>query len=143
MLREISLLSLMIRLRTPLVIGTVLLVSVLSIVRLVLAPESRASSVAALTFLPLAIGILVILSRAVSDPERARKIAGRLRAGLVGAGVLLASSLLLSITDTLGLTGQSGGGGGRSMIVMLPAVVAVAADLLSARLENEAERDSD
>ena len=133
----------MIRLRTPLVIATVLAVAVLSVARLVLIPESWASSLAALAFLPLAIGALVIRSRSTSDPERAGKISGRLRAGLVGAGVLLATSLLLSITDKLGLTGQSGGEGGRSLIVMLPAIVAVAADLLSARLEREAEKDPD
>ena len=133
----------MIKLRTPLVIGTVLVVAVLSIVRLVLSPELRASSVASLAFLPLAIGVLVILSRSVSDSETARKISGGFRAGLVGAGALLATSLLLSITDALGLTGQSGGGGGRSLIIMLSAVVAVAVDVLSARLEHEAEKDPD
>jgi hypothetical protein len=133
----------MIKLRTPLVIGTVLVVAVLGIVRLVLLPETWASSLAALAFLPLAIGLLVIRSRSASNPERARKISGRLRAGLVGAGVLLATSLLLSITDKLGLTGQSGGGGGRSLMVMLPAIVAVAADTLSARLEQKAEKDPD
>lgn len=133
----------MIKLRTPLVIGTALVVAVLGIVRLLLLPESWASSLAALAFIPLAIGVLVIRSRSASDPEKARKISGRLRAGLVGAGVLLATSLLLSITDNLGLTGQNGGGGGRSVIVMLPAIVAVAADVLSARLEQKAEKDPD
>lgn len=132
----------MIKVRTPLVIGAVLAVAVLGIVRLVLFPESWASSFAALAFLPLAIGVLVIRSRSASDPESASRISGKLRAGLVGAGVLLATSLLLSITDKLGLTGQ-GGGGGRSLIVMLPAIVAVAADILSARLEQKAEKDPD
>ena len=133
----------MIKLRTPLVIGTVLLVAVLSILRLVLLPGLWVSSLAALAFIPLAIGVLMIRSRAASDSEKVRKISGRLRAGLVGAGVLLATSLLLSITDSLGLTGQSGDGGGRSLIVMLPAIVAAAADVLSLRLEQEAEKDPD
>jgi len=133
----------MIKLRTPLVIGTVLVVAVLSVVRLVLLPGSWASSLAALAFLPLAIGVLVTRSRLASDPERARKIVGKFRAGLVGAGVLLATSLLLSITDKLGFTGQSGGGGGRSLVVMLPAIVAAAADVLSTRLEQKAEKDPD
>lgn len=133
----------MIKLRTPLVIGTILVVTVLGIVRLVLLPGSWASSLAALAFLPLAIGVLVIRSRSASNPDRARKISGKLRAGLVGAGVLLATSLLLSITDTLGITGQGGAGGGRPLVVMLPAIVAVAADILSARLEQKAEKDPD
>lgn len=133
----------MIKLRTPLVTGAVLAVAVLGTVRLVLLPESWASSLAALAFVPLAIGVLVIRFHSAPDSERVRKISGRLRAGLVGAGVLLATSLLLSITDSLGLTGQSGGGGGRSLIVMLPAIVAGAADVLSSRLEQEAEKDPD
>lgn len=133
----------MIRLRTPLVMSTVLVVAVLSVVRLVLLPESWVSSLAALAFLPVAIGVLVMRSRSASDPERARKISGGLRAGLVGAGVLLATSLLLSITDQLGLTGENGGAGGRSLIVILPAIVAGAADFLSARLEQKAKGDPD
>lgn len=133
----------MIKLRTPLVIGTILVVAVLGILRLVLLPESWASSLAALAFFPIAIGVLVIRSRSDSDPDKATKISGRLRAGLVGAGVLLATSLLLSITDSLGITTQSVGGGGRSFMVMLPAIVAVAADILSARLEKKAEKDPD
>ena len=133
----------MVRVHTPLVTATVLVVTVLGIARLVLLPESWASSLAALAFLPLAIGVLVIRSRSASDPERARKISGKLRAGLVGAGVLLATSLLLSITDELGLTGQSVRGGGRSLIAVLPAIVAAAADILSARLERKAEKDPD
>jgi len=133
----------MVKIRTPLVIGTVLVVAVLCVVRLVLLPESWASSLAALAFLPIAVGVLVIRSRSASDPERARKVSGRLRAALVGAGVLLAISLLLSITDNIGLTGQSGGGGGRTLIVMLSAIVAVAADVFSAQLERKAEKHPD
>jgi hypothetical protein len=133
----------MIKLRTPLVIGTLLVVAVLSIVRLVLLPEAWASSLAALAFYPLAIGVLMIRSRSPSGSDRYRKNSGRLRAALVGAGVLLATSLLLSITDRLGLTGQGGGGGGRSLMVMLPAIVAAAADFLSSRLEQKAENDPD
>ena len=87
--------------------------------------------------------MVLILSRSASDPEKARKASGKLRAGLVGAGVLLATSLLLSITDDLGLTGQTGGGGGRSLLLILPAIVAAAADVLSARLEHKAEKDPD
>jgi hypothetical protein len=133
----------MIKLRTPLVIGTLLVVAVLSILRLVLLPEAWASSIAALAFYPLAIGVLMIRSRSPSDSDRYRKNSGKVRAALVGAGVLLATSLLLSITDRLGLTGQGVGGGGRSLMVWLPAIVAAAADFLSSRLEHKAEKDPD
>lgn len=133
----------MIKLRTPLVLGTVLVVTVLCVVRLVLLPESWASSLAALAFFPIAISILLIRSRSASEPGRAIKVSGKLRAGLVGAGVLLATSLLLSISDNIGLTGQSGGGTGGTLIAMLSAIVAVGVDLLSTRLERKAEKDPD
>ncbi len=133
----------MIKLRTPLVLGTVLVVTVLSVIRLALLPDSWASSLAAAAFLPIVIGVLMIRSRSASEPGKAIKVSGKLRASLVGAGVLLATSLLLSITDIIGLTGQNGGGAGGTLIVMLSAIVAVAIDLLSARLERKAEKDPD
>ena len=133
----------MIKLRTPLVSVTLLAVTVLCVVRLVLLPESWASSLAALAFFPIAIGILLLRSRSASEPGKAIKVSGKLRASLVGAGVLLATSLLLSITDSIGLTGQSSNGGGGTLIIMLSAIVAVATDLLSARLERKAEQDPD
>ncbi|MEL6869986.1 MAG: hypothetical protein AAFO81_09320 [Pseudomonadota bacterium] len=115
----------------------------LGIARLILVPESWASSLAALAFFPLAVGALVFRSRSVSDADKARKLSGKLRAGLVGAGVLLATSLLLSITDKLGYTGQSDDANERPLFVILAAIVAVATDLLSARLEKKAEEDPD
>jgi len=133
----------MIKLRTPLVSVTLLAVTVLCVVRLVLLPESWASSLAALAFFPIAIGILLLRSRSASEPGKAIKVSGKLRASLVGAGVLLATSLLLSITDSIGLTGQSSNGTGGTLIIMLSAIVAVATDLLSARLERKAEQDPD
>lgn len=133
----------MIKLRTPLVLGTVVLVTVLSIIRLVLLPESWVTSLAAAAFLPIAIGVLMLRSRPDSEPWKARKVSGKLRASLVGAGVLLATSLLLSITDIIGLTGQNGVGAGGTLIAILSAIMAVAIDLLSARLERKAEKDPD
>jgi hypothetical protein len=133
----------MIKLRTPLVLGTVLAVTVLCVVRLVLLPESWASSLAALVFFPIAISVLLIRSRSASKPEKALKVSGKVRAGLVGAGVLLATSLLLSIADHLGLSGQIDGGADGTLIAMLSAIVAVAVDLLSARLERKAEQEPD
>lgn len=133
----------MTKLGTPLVIGTVFVVTVLSVVRLVLMPESWGSSLAALLFFPSAFGVLAIRSRYVADPEKARMVSGKLRASLVGAGVLLATSMLLSITDHIGLTGQGDGGNGGNLIPILSALAAVAIDLLSGRLERKAEEDSD
>ena len=133
----------MVNLKTPLVITTVLIVLGMGVVRLVLVPEEWLSSLIALAFLPLAIGGLIFTSRSVSDPARTRKLSGRLRAALVGAGVLLATAMLLSVTDKLGITVQDAKSDVRSLAVLLPAIVATAADLLSARLEHQAEQDSD
>ncbi len=133
----------MVNLKTPLVITTVLIVLGMGVVRLVLVPEEWLSSLIALAFLPLAIGGLIFTSRSVSDPARTRKLSGRLRAALVGAGVLLATAMLLSVTDKLGITVQDAKSDVRSLAVLLPAIVATAADLLSARLEHQAEQDSE
>ena len=123
-------------------LGTVFIVSVLCIVRIILIPDTWATSLVALVFLPVSISLITIRSRNAGE-DRVNKISGKLRAGLVGAGVLLATSLLLSITDRLGFTQESASGGERSLIVILPAVIATAADLLSARLESKAEKDPD
>ena len=133
----------MVNLKTPLVITTVLIVLGMGVVRLVLVPEEWLSSLIALAFLPLAIGGLIFTSRSVSDPARTRKLSGRLRAALVGAGVLLATAMLLSVTDKLGITVQDAKSDVRSLAVLLPAIIATAADLLSARLEHQAEQDSE
>lgn len=133
----------MIKLRTPLVLGTVFLVTVLGVIRLVLMPESWASSLTALAFFPVAIGVLVIRSRSVAEPEKVREVSGKLRAGLVGAGVLIATSMLLSISEHIGLTGQRDGGFGGALIPILSAIAAVAIDMLSGRLERKAEEDPD
>jgi hypothetical protein len=77
-------------------------------------------------------------SRSASTTGNAQKVSGKLRAGLVGAGVLLATSLLLSITDGIGLTALSEGG---KLIAILSAIVAVAADLFTAQLERKAEME--
>ena len=133
----------MIKLLTPLVLGTVVIVSVLSVVQLILKPESWASSLIALAFLPLSIGILLYRSGSASDPSKARKVSGKLRAALVGAGVILATSLLLSITDYIGITLQKSEGAIGTLIALLSAMVVVAVDILSARLERKAEEDSE
>lgn len=133
----------MTKLLTPLVTGTVIAVILLGIVRLLLVPKAWLSSLVALAFLPLAIAAMLTWSRSRFDRHSAGKIPGKIRASLVGAGVLLASSLLLSITDELGYTGLGDSGDERSFLVVFLAIVAVAVDLFSARLEKKAEKTSD
>lgn len=131
----------MIRLFTPLVLCSVLAVLILCIVRLVLLPESWVSSLVALFFLPAVITALVLRARSQSS-DRA-KVSGKLRAALVGAGVALAGALLLSITDELRLTEATSSDGWRSFLPLVPAAIAVIADVMSARLEQKALEEED
>lgn len=133
----------MIRIRTPLVIGTILVVVILGVARLALMPDSWATSLVALAFFPIVFGVLTIRPPSNSDPEKTKQLAGKLRVGIVAAGVVLASSLLLSITDFIGLTAESGDAGGRSLLVMLGAVIASVAEVISSRLEKKAGKDAD
>ena len=132
-----------VRIATTLVIGTTIVVAVLAVILMYLEAERLWSLVVALLFLPVAMAILFIATRRMRNRERAVKLGGGLRAGLVGAGVLLATSLAFRITDSLGWTGGEAQLSGRSVIVFMPAIVAVLIELLSARLEYEAEKDPD
>ena len=130
-----------VRIATALVIGTTIVVAVLAVILMYLEAERIWSLVVAMLFLPIAIAALFVVTRRIEDHERAMKLGGKLRAGLVGAGVLLATALAFRITDTLGWTGGESELTGRSIIVFMPAVVAVLIDVLGARLEHEAEKD--
>lgn len=58
-----------------------------------------------------------------------------LRSALVGAGVLLATSLLISISELSGITGQIEQRLSASVMAILGAVIAAAADFFGARRE--------
>ena len=132
-----------VRIATTLVIGTTIVVAVLAVILMYLEAERLWSLVVAMLFLPVAMAVLFMATRRMRNRERAVKLGGKLRAGLVGAGVLLATSLAFSITDILGWTGNESQLKGRGIIVFMPAIVAVLIELLSARLEYEAEKDPD
>ena len=112
---------------TPLVLGTTTAVAVLG----------------AMAFLPTVIAVLIWRARSILPPNEPVKTSGRLRAALVGAGVALAAALLFSITDQTGITQAYSDSEWRSVLTFLPAVIAVAIDLYSARLEKKAEQDPD
>ena len=128
----------MARLFTPLVLLTVVCVSLLGISRMILIPESLWASLAAVVFLPLVIGALLLKSGKSGIPNRDIKISGKLRAALVGAGVALGTGLLLSVIEHLGLTEIEKEGSGRFLVALVPAFIAVMADIVSARLEDKA-----
>ena len=132
-----------VRIATTLVIGTTIVVAILAVILMYLEAERLWSLVVAMLFLPVAMAALFVVTRRMRNHERAVKLGGKLRAGLVGAGVLLATSLAFRITDGLGWTGGDAQLTGRSIIVFMPAIAAVLIELLSARLEYEAERDAD
>ena len=131
----------MIRLFTPLVLATTLIVSVLAIVRILLLPESWISSLLALAFLPLVLGALVLRARSTAMPEESFKAPGKIRAALVGAGAALTAGLLLSIADPLGFSEDELRGKWGIIGTLLIAFVAVAVDFLTGRLEQKAGDD--
>lgn len=129
-----------VRLFTPLVLGATAAVVALGIVRAVLFPEAWLASLSGILFLPLVLAVLGRRRRHLT-PERARKTGAPLRAGIVGAAVLLSTAFALEILEALGIKEASEGGAG--IVALLPAIVAMAADLLGARLEQAAEREED
>ncbi len=132
-----------VRIATTLVIGTTIVVAILAVILMYLEAERLWSLIVAMLFLPIAMAVLFMSTRRMRNRERAVKLGSNLRAGLVGAGVLLATSLAFRITDILGWTGGDTQLKGRSIIVFMPAIVAVLIEVLSARLEYEAEKDPD
>lgn len=124
-------------------IATVVVVAMLAMTMIFLEPERLWAWIVAMMFLPVAMSSLILLKRRSGSHKRATKIGGGLRAGLVGAGVMLATSLGFSVTDALGLTGTDEQFSGRPIMLMLPAVIAVFVDLLGARLEHAAAQDPD
>ncbi len=130
-----------VRIATTLVIGTTIVVAVLAVILMYLEAERLWTLIVAMLFLPVAMAIRFMATRRMRNVERAIKLGGNLRAGLVGAGVLLATSLAFRITDSLGWTGGETQLSGRSIIVFMPAIVAILIEVLGARLEYEAEKD--
>lgn len=131
----------MIRLFTPLVLGTTLVVSALAIGRVVLSPDSWISSLLALAFLPLAFGTIVIRARLTSQSAGTTKTSGKIRAALVGAGAALAAALLLSIAEALGFSEREVTEDWGIVGTLLLSLIVVAGDLFSARLEHNARDD--
>jgi len=131
----------MIRLFTPLVLGTTFVVSVLAVGRITVSPDSWISSIVALSFLPLALGAIALQARLTSKHSRSMKAPGKIRAALVGAGAALAAALLLSIAEEIGFSDNDVTSNWGIAGTLLVALVAVAVDLYIARLEQKASDD--
>ncbi|MEE4299837.1 MAG: hypothetical protein V2J24_10385 [Pseudomonadales bacterium] len=126
------------RLLTPLVIVATVAVVAFGVLRAVLLPAAWPSSLLGMLFLPVVLLVLERARRRRADAGHPLRNLRELRAGLVGAGVLLATAFLLSCTDELGITDSDGAG--RSVTVLLASAIAVFADLLSTPLEGAARK---
>ena len=127
------------RLLSPLVIAATAAVVVFGVLRALLLPGAWPSSLAGLLFLPVVLLVLERRRRRRAEAGAALRHLRELRAGVVGAGVLLATAFLLSTTDALGFTDAKGSG--RSVAVLLASGIAVVTDLLASRLERAAKRE--
>jgi len=131
-----------VRITTPLTVGTAIVVAVLGSVMILIEPEDLWAWLIAILFLPTAmLGLTLISVLGGSSDKSAPKVAGGLRAALVGAGVLLATALGFSITENLGLTGSEGQFTAAPILTVLVALVAVFIDVAGARLEQAAAHD--
>jgi len=92
-------------------------------------------------FLPIVIIGLILLTKTKGSHRRAIGLGGGLRAGLVGAGVLLATTFGFSATDTMGWTGAEGQFSGQPLMFFLLPTIAILADVLGARLERAAAQE--
>jgi hypothetical protein len=130
------------KLFTPLTIGAAIIVAVFGVTNIVVVPEHAMRWVLGILFLPAAIGLIHLLLR---NPNVARRIGrgGGVRAGLVGAGVALATAFAFSFTDAMGWTGEDSVITSGPVWVFLLAGIAIGIDLLGARLEAHAEKDNE
>lgn len=130
-----------VKILTPLVLGTTAIVATLAAVMMWLEPQDLLAWLVTMIFLPASILFIVLFRGRTGDHNDHLKIGSSFRAALVGAGVLLASSLGFAVTDSFGLTGAEGQVAGTPIVTMLIAAVVVVIDLVGARLENAAEKD--
>lgn len=128
------------RIVTPLVVGAGIVVAAAGIANIFLIPELTLRWVLGILFLPAAIVLIRVLMR---NPGIARRIGrgGGVRAGLVGAGVALATAFTFSLTDHLGWTSEDSPLTSGPIWVFLLAGLAIGVDLLAARLEAKAGED--
>jgi len=122
-------------------VGTTLVVAALGIANIVETPDRTPYWLIGILFLPVTMIVLHVLARGIGPFCLGAKTAGGLRAGLVGAGVALATAFAFAFTDAKGWTGEGGLlSENKIWLVLLPAT-AVMIDLMGARLEAHAEKD--
>ncbi|MEL7485894.1 MAG: hypothetical protein AAGJ87_01630 [Pseudomonadota bacterium] len=127
------------RVVTRLVAGVVVIVALLGVVFLVLHPQRLLAGMTAIAFLPVALILAPAWCRRRSETFQRRHV-GKLRAGVAGAGVIIATALFLSIADTTGLIPSEQRNAGQNILVSLPAIIVVLSEFLSDWLSRKAEK---
>ena len=128
---------------TPLVVITALVVTALGIADLIILPDLKWRGILGILFLPVTITALYVLTRGEDRIRRAIGRGGGVRAGLVGAGVALATAFGFTFTDHMGWTGAEGQLSSSPIWLILLPLIAVFIELSSSRLEARAGKDPD
>jgi len=129
------------KLFTPLTIGIMCAVIGLSAALLILQPEQSLRWSAALLFFPVIVITVHWLSQRDTRPRITARMMRGIRTGIVGGGVLIATALATAIGEVTGILGAEGAESGNSFLLILPAIIAVAIDMLTVRLEKKAVKD--
>jgi hypothetical protein len=127
---------------TPLTIGAAFVVAVFGGANIMIEPERTLIWLLGILFLPVALG-LIHLSRRNANLARRIGRGGGVRAGLVGAGVALATAFGFTFTDQMGWTGAEGQLSSSPVWLILLPLIAVFIELFSARLEARAGKNPD
>ena len=126
------------KLFTPIVVGVMSAVIILGLILCILQPSKSWAWIASMSFLPIVSILLTLMHRRLSVEAVGSQI-GKLRAGIVGAGVLLATALGFSITDMLQWTHSDANGAMRMVWILFPAMIIAGSDLLGSWLSHKAE----
>jgi len=126
---------------TPMVIGAAVIVAAFGAANIVLLPELTTRWMLGILFLPVTITALYVLTRREGRMRRAIGGGGGVRAGLVGAGVALATAFGFTFTDQMGWTGAEGQLSSSPVWLILLPMIAVLIELFSSRLEARAGKD--
>ncbi|MEL6362268.1 MAG: hypothetical protein AAFR21_14420 [Pseudomonadota bacterium] len=128
---------------TRLVAGVIGVVFSLGLVLAILQPERIWAVLAAIVFLPLAIVLLTAWCRRKGEGFADRH-AGKLRAGIAGAGVVISAALLIGVLEQTGVINPDRTGSGWiRILVLLPGTIAVTSELFSDWLSKKAEKPQD
>lgn len=125
------------KLFSPVVSLVAIAVAAMAIWLMILDPSRWPWALLSLAFLPLAGGMIYRIARRKTATRRSII---RIRAAMVGAGALLASSLGFVIAEILGWIDPDGDIA-RNWISVLLVLIVVLGDLVSARMESAADKE--